>query len=574
MSCKFISELRRLSKLSAEAVQNLESFDPLKKYLHVVRNTETDLKRLLSAISCVETKQLVLVCGSAGDGKSHLLSYMKHNDPDGLLANYAIINDATESNSPKETAIQTLAGRIEAFRDDRLNDGGCEKVLLAINLGMLNNFIDSEEGKSFTALRNYVLNNHIFSVAEALPFDTNGIFQHIDFSDYQLYTLTEAGAKSNYLTDLFSRIFAADSNNPFYTAYINSSSCPHHTHCPVRHNYELLMDPAIQEQLIQRIIEVCIKDKLIVTSRDILNFVFDAIASPDFDDKNFWKAISSPVKFLESYIAYTTPMLVFENHGTSELIDRMTFHSAKSESIELRDNAVLSFYAADDITESVKEILGNSKYADILLQYDLSTIDNARDDLKKYVYKFLMNYQKIADPVTLSTDTVYTSFVKDLFHSYAGNRTHLKELYKAVHHSIYAWDGAYGNDLICIDDSNDEYCILEKLSIESDVLPGTNESEILQFTPSITVRFKDEAEAGKVRLSIDFSLYKLIMAMRDGYCPTSQDRNIHADFASGIKALADLGSHRTRVIIVSKRKKSSLRYMFKETDFGYSFKEV
>lgn len=30
MSCEFISELRRLSKLSAEAVQNLDHFDPLK----------------------------------------------------------------------------------------------------------------------------------------------------------------------------------------------------------------------------------------------------------------------------------------------------------------------------------------------------------------------------------------------------------------------------------------------------------------------------------------------------------------------------------------------------------------
>ena len=574
MSCKFISELRRLSKLSAEAVQNMESFDPLKKYLHVIRNTEADFKRLMMAISRVDHKQLVLVCGSAGDGKSHLLSHLKYNDPQGILADYEIINDATESNAPRQTAIETLAERIAAFRDDRLNDGGGEKVVLAINLGMLNNFIDSEQGKNFKTLRDYVLNNNIFNVAGALPFDRNSVFQHIDFSDYQLYTLTADGAKSDYLKELFLKIFSVSSSNPFYTAYVDSASCPHHAHCPVRHNYELLMDPAIQAQLIQRIIEVCIKDKLIVTSRDVLNFVFDAIASPDFDDKNFWKTISNPVKFLESYIAYTTPMLVFENNGTSELIDRMTAHSAKSESVETRDNAVLSFYAADDITETVKSVLGNNKYADILLQHDLSTIDNTRDDLKKYVYKFLMHFQKITDPCTISADATYIGFVTDLFHSCAGNRANLKELYKAVHHSIYAWDGVYGNDLICIDDSNDDYCILEKLSIEPDVLPGSGESEILQFTPSIAVRFKDEAETGKVKFSIDFSLYKLVMEMKDGYCPTSQDRNIHADFASGIKALAEFGSQRTRVIIVPKRRTSTARYMFEETDFGYSFEEV
>ena len=44
MSCEFISELRRLSKLSAEAVQNLDHFDPLKKYMHITRHTEIDFK--------------------------------------------------------------------------------------------------------------------------------------------------------------------------------------------------------------------------------------------------------------------------------------------------------------------------------------------------------------------------------------------------------------------------------------------------------------------------------------------------------------------------------------------------
>lgn len=53
MSCKFISELRRLSKLSAEAVQNLDSFDPIKKYLHVTRRTEADFKDLMQSISMV-----------------------------------------------------------------------------------------------------------------------------------------------------------------------------------------------------------------------------------------------------------------------------------------------------------------------------------------------------------------------------------------------------------------------------------------------------------------------------------------------------------------------------------------
>lgn len=167
MSCEFISGLRRLSKLSAEAVQNIDDFDQLKEYMHVKRCTEDDFKDLMSRIVDVKHKHLVLVCGSAGDGKSHLLSYLKYKDQNKILDSYKIINDATESDAPNQTAIQTLAERIAAFRDDRLDDGGCEKVVLAINLGMLNNFIDSEQGKYFSRLKQYVLDNNIFSVTKS-----------------------------------------------------------------------------------------------------------------------------------------------------------------------------------------------------------------------------------------------------------------------------------------------------------------------------------------------------------------------------------------------------------------------
>ena len=575
MSCEFISELRRLSKLSAEAVQNLDHFDPLKKYMHITRHTEIDFKQLLLKIAEVNHKQLVLVCGSAGDGKSHLLSYLKYSEQDHILDSYTIINDATESDAPNQTAIETLAERIAAFRDDRLNDGGREKVVLAINLGMLNNFIDSEQGKYFGKLKQYVLNNNIFSVAQPLPFNKDEVFHHIDFSNYQLYTLTADGARSDYLTELFEKVFGNNTCNPFYNTYINQgSTCPHHTQCPVRHNFEFLMKEDVRKLLIQRIIEVCIKDKLVITSRDILNFIFDAVVSPDFDEKKLWNLLSNPAKFLETYISYTTPMLIFENRGTSSLIDCMTENAATSDNIEKRDCNVLDFYAADDITPIVLSELNGSEYSDILHSIGLSAIDNGRDPLKKYVYKFLRNYKKLTDSQELKADRLYLSFVQDLYHAYAGNIKHLKNLYSSVKHSIYSWNGTYGTDLICIDDSSDDYSILEQLNIRYDVAQGSGDDEVLQFAPVIIVRFSNETKTEQVSFSIDYSLYRVIMAMKDGYCPTSQDRNVHADFSSGIMALSEFGTKKSRVYIVSKRKTSNMKFLLEESDFGYSFKEV
>lgn len=575
MSCEFISELRRLSKLSAEAVQNIDHFDPLKEYMHITRHTENDFRELMLKIAEVNHKQLVLVCGSAGDGKSHLLSYLKYSDRDGILDAYTIINDATESDAPNQTAIETLAEKIVAFRDDHLDDGGCEKVVLAINLGMLNNFIDSEQSQYFGKLKQYVLNNNIFSVAQPLPFDKNAVFHHIDFSNYQLYTLTADGVKSDYLTELFEKVFGNNPCNPFYNTYINQgSTCPHHTQCPVRHNFEFLMKAEVRNLLIQRIIEVCIKDKLVVTSRDVLNFIFDAVVSPDFDEKKFWSILSNPAKFLATYISYTTPMLIFENKGMSSLIDCMTENAKSNENIENRDGDVLNFYAVDDISPIVSSVLNGSEYSDILNSIGLSAIDNGRDSLKKYIYKFLMNYKKMSDFETLEDDQLYLSFVKDLYHAYAGNIKYLKNLYSSVKQSIYSWNGSYGSDLICIDDSSDDYSILEQLNIEYDVVQGSGDDEVLQFSPVILVRFCNESKTDQVSFSIDYSLYRVIMAMKDGYCPTSQDRNVHADFSSGITALSEFGTKKSRVYIVSKRKTGNAKFVLEKSYFGYSFKEV
>ena len=266
--------------------------------------------------------------------------------------------------------------------------------------------------------------------------------------------------------------------------------------------------------------------------------------------------------------------MIFENRGTSSLIDCMTENAATSDNIEKRDCDVLDFYAADDITPIVLSELNGSEYSDILHSIDLSAIDNGRDPLKKYVYKFLRNYKKLTDSQELKADRLYLSFVQDLYHAYAGNIKHLKNLYSSVKHSIYSWNGTYGTDLICIDDSSDDYSILEQLNIRYDVAQGSGDDEVLQFAPVIIVRFSNETKTEQVSFSIDYSLYRVIMAMKDGYCPTSQDRNVHADFSSGIMALSEFGTKKSRVYIVSKRKTSNMKFLLEESDFGYSFKGV
>ena len=161
-SCKFSNELNRLRKSSSDSIDDIEEFDSFKKYMHVVRTAEVDLKELLRKINASGKKTLVLLCGSAGDGKSHLLSYLKNADEEKLLEKYHVYNDATESSSPSKTAIETLSDFLTPYKDENLQEPG-QNIILAINLGVLSNFIESEYGASFRLLKKYVEQNHILT---------------------------------------------------------------------------------------------------------------------------------------------------------------------------------------------------------------------------------------------------------------------------------------------------------------------------------------------------------------------------------------------------------------------------
>ena len=156
MACNFISQLSMLRKLSAESVENTNSFNPFKEYLHVERQVEIELRELLRSVNENQGKCLVLLCGSAGDGKSHLISYLKNSDSELLLSDYEPYNDATESTAPTLTSIDTLASKLVDFNDENYLIDNNKKMIVAINLGTLNNFIESEKGAAFTKLKAYV----------------------------------------------------------------------------------------------------------------------------------------------------------------------------------------------------------------------------------------------------------------------------------------------------------------------------------------------------------------------------------------------------------------------------------
>ena len=580
MSCKFVAELSKLRKLSQESVENTTYFDEFKKYLHVLRPVETELRALLEKVNHANKKCLVLLCGSAGDGKSHLISYLHNADQAHLLDTYELYNDATESSAPSLTSIDTLAEKLSAFNDENCEVDDGFKMILAINLGTLNNFIESDKGESFTKLKQYVEAQDIFSTSIwQNQYQPGSVFQHVSFSDYQVFSLRENGVGTDYLEKLISKVFLASNENPFYRAYVENEGCSLCQKCPVRHNFEFLSDPEHQKAVIRRIIEVVIKDKAIVSTREVLNFLYDIMVHPAFDYGKMCRAATSETKYLTFYIQDTTPMLMYEFDDISPLINSVRKHDLlKTRQAEMDVDAT-RFHSLENIYDSFKEATASTPYAKLNEITNIALFGGIKPELKRLVFRFIVRVKEMKNefPQT-SDDQLFSEFIQYLYYQNSGQERKLNNLYKAAKKAIMSWDGQFGNDDICIDDTNDKFWVLEQLLIKPALYQtqATETDDVLRFSTSLKLRFKkdSDSEPRTAEISMDYSLFKMICAMRDGYRPTVQDKNQHTDFVSFVQQLIEFGNKATRIVLISKDNEHDYKAVFEETEFGYEFKVV
>ena len=386
MACEFIMQLSKLRKSSAESVENTNAFNHFKEYLHVERHVEIELRKLLRSVNEKQGKCLVLLCGSAGDGKSHLISYMKNSDTEGLLDGYELYNDATESSEPTLTSIDTLADKLTDFDDEHYDNADGSKMIIAINLGTLNNFIESAKGKSFTKLRKYVEENKILSsYAQETGYKDKSVFQHVSFADYQVFSLSENGIQTVFLEKLLEKVFSQNDDNPFYQSYKKEeTNCQLCQRCPVRHNFEFLSDPKNQQVLIHRIVQAVIIDKTFVATREVLNLLYDLIVHPDFDKQKI-SIGTSDVQYLNDYISWTTPMLLDEYEDISPLINAMRRHDVLRNRTAIADEEATRFHSLDNIEKVFEDTTKGTPYIVLNTISNVSQLGGIKPELKKII---------------------------------------------------------------------------------------------------------------------------------------------------------------------------------------------
>lgn len=476
--------------------------------------------------------------------------------------------------------MHTLAEKLAPFSDENYTTDDGFKMILAINLGTLNNFIESEKGKCFSALKRYVEANEIFSsYVRQNSYQEGSVFQHVSFSDYQVFALSEGGIKTEYLEELLGKVFKKESTNPFYQAYEENSSCTLFQKCPVRHNFEFLTFPRNQKAVIKKIVEVIIKDKAIVSTREILNLLYDLLVHPRFDYDAICQATTNDTKYLSEYIQCTTPMLMYELEDISPLMNAMQQHDLlKNRQAEV-DMDITRFHSLENIYDIFVSATEGTPYSVLNDTTKIAILGGIKPELKKLVYRFIVRTKEFkGESGVTDQQELFDEYIQYLFYQNSGQEKKLNKLYDSTRKAIMNWDGQFDNDLICIDDSNEKFWVLEQLLLQSAIYKHTPSADmnVQRFSTVLKLRFRkaNDADSETAEISMDYSLFEMISAMRDGYRPTVQDKNQHTDFLSFVQQVIEFGNKATRITLIPKGHKHDYKVVFEKTDFGYEFKVV
>lgn len=579
-----VTELGQFKQSSKEAVESPDDqFN--KEYIHVKRACERELEEILEGIQKVNRPHLVMICGSVGDGKSHLISYLKHHRPD-LFSNVTIHNDATESFSPTKTSIDTLREELYSFNDESLKNGvEGSHMVVAINLGMLNNFLNSEYQNEFTQLRRFVGDQKIIDEEQSdYDYDRSLPFRFINLSDYHLYELTSDGVRSSFQEGILEKVTTSDAQNPFYEVYNQYciNNCPVGNQCPVKKNYELLQRKSVQLAIINKLAELNIKYKVIISPRSYLDFIYHIIVYGELRDLQDPTQVMDKIRGFSilDHLKALLPNLLFDYSTEMELFSKLKLLQPDSIRSERMDQLAIDFFIIGNLRKTFQKYIDSEVYQELGIA-ELLHENNRSEDLQVLLYRTLLRLTDLgcgsAGNDLLQEDSVYSRYLKDLYNWNRGDEKELKPLYQGVIEAVYHLNGDFGSQRtkLNIGKKQSTISVCHKLDVEprTGYLKQRQEEYLERFLTHMILKFGVEGSKDRA-VDIDFHLYQLIDHIKFGYRPNHYDRNNFISFVDFVDQINHDGSQKQQIEFhVQKGSKKEVFSLYKDNFDDYVFSE-
>ena len=536
----FIKNINSLKESSKDAIIDGEvySLNDIKEYLHIERKIESKLLDLIIKAGNINKSQLLLVCGNVGDGKSHILSYLNKKIPKG----FKIHNDATESFNPDESFLETLDTLLNNFKDKNLG-ANKDKIILAINLGTLNNFLESKKSE-YSELYKYVHKKGILDSDDIQDekFSQSSHFQYVNFSDYQLYELTKEGPVSHMLSSLLDRVFSSNDKNPFYKSYLKFEKTLGSVSCSIVYNWHFLSEKTNRETVVQLILKAIIKSKEIVSLRVILNFIYDIIIPLPFQISEYSK-LERVLKKMEKneYVENILPNYLFEHPELSKLFLKIQNEDPCNYRTEDSDDNIIRIINANDIVTFVEEKIHVN-----LLHGNLPSTLMALKHNKELLSKTFLRLVYFSDGKQSDlSDPYFKTFVTLLYYYNIKSKKELKQLSEIVKGACVNWNGnpeKEGRIVLPIGAKQNKYRILipfdPLILLEYKSVP--EEKTLYKFRNQLKVKFRN-GSPNHVAVYLDYGLLRLLIKVSNGYRPNRLDKNSYINFVNFLNELVASG---------------------------------
>lgn len=484
----FIDALNILSKSSSYAVSTENDLDrdlaAVKSDLYVTMPIEDDLFNLLNQIA-KDSKKIIFLCGSSGDGKSELLlRAMKQFDQPHIKFHL----DATHSFAPHDTAVDTLNQLFDEF------EVGNHSLVIGINVGMLGNYaVEAKDPQIGTVLKSYLEEKE----------GSDG-FEFLSFEDYPKFEITKHGYEAEFVAKILKKI-----TNPESLLYRTYSNCKENglksQEKRIFINYGLLCFDEIQKVIIELLLKVRLFRNQFITTRTFLDLIYELVMGDGYIFDNIF------------------------NSKNNEILDKLQEFDPVFLKAKLIDRFFISYQlkeVSEDFNDFKKEIFEkfkleelNDAHSYIRLFYLLKSYPLTSSFHKKFEEDFsekmLENYLQIYrqheffDPDPSSVKPLRDYYNNDLLASLR-NYINKKSPY-------------LGADQYLIREYSD-YQIIANLKFTADLNAlKQNPRTVAGTFFHVHLKVKD---CGKIDFPVDINLFDLLTKLKSGYRPNKNDRSV------------------------------------------------
>jgi DNA phosphorothioation-dependent restriction protein DptF len=562
--------LDKLSISSREAIQGGRRFSDFDKYMDVERPIRRDLIDTIKRGMEKPSAQLIFLSGSTGDGKSHLLAYLNEYCKDDTQK-YRIYNDATASSRYNLTAEDTLEEELIQFSDDKIESSGA-KMILAINLGVLTNFISRiSVQQRYSKLVSFINKSKILNEESFEHVVEEGNFSLVSFSSYNIVELNQDGVSSKYITEIFDKIGNTFDGNLFYQAY--KKDLENGINADYMVNYYMFTNCTLRKKLVHKICEFIVKYRVILSTRHLLDFVYNIIVPPNISVKMESNNIIDLTNNL-------LPTLLYEYPDRALLLGYFSKNDIMDVRIEQIDAYLVSMNVEKDIKSYTMNLLKEEEYNYWINKLEeLSGFVVMDKVIKKKIEKAVIRLLELNGIVSnTKADESFKEFQQILYGYYHKGTVSLMKMYEKVQKAIYKWYGSTdeNNKMVIINRDKSRMKIGYNLNLKQSGQFHVEPQDNSTFTPLIYVEFEEVVSGQNAGLHVDYSLFEIINRLLQGYIPNKVDEDNAIAFAKFAEKLVKLGQKNDELYLfdTETNKKFTLNHQYMFGEDIYEFRGV